>query len=169
MRYPWLDTMKACQGSIALNVVHRYTKQASEGIQNHLFETSVNFAFLHLKNTSCQCEVQKCCGSVNVGIAVESLKSHSIPSYKTILKLRTSPLIQFCDCCFPTLQQRSSRAWARKEGLFLPGEYCEETLLWWTTKLDLELIITGGLQLLVNSDRRKITNIKSIQKSKQMK
>ena len=48
---------------------------------------------------------------------------------ETIPKLRTSLLIQFCDCCLPALQQRSSQAWVRKEGLFLSGEYCEETLL----------------------------------------
>ena len=52
----------------------------------------------------------------------ESPKGHSIPSCKTLLRLRTSLLLQYCDCWFPTLQRRWPQAWVLKEGLLLSGE-----------------------------------------------
>ena len=63
-----------------------------------------------------------------VGDSSGNFKSHSIPSYKTFLKLRTSLLLQFCDCRLPTIQKRSSRGWVRKEGLLLSVEKIEEIL-----------------------------------------
>ena len=107
------------------------------------------------------------------GVVGDSSRKSQKPLYfklkKTIPKHRTSLLIQFCDCCLPTLQQRSSPAWVRKEGLFLSGEYCQETLLLLLDKWVQEKVSTGVLQLSKTSRRQKIRKVNSMEASKQMK
>ena len=68
-----------------------------------------------------------------------------------------------------TLQQRSSQAWVRKDGFFLTGEYCEETLLLLIDKLVLEIVSTGDLQLSIKSEIKNIRRINSMEISKQRK
>ena len=115
------------------------------------------------------CEVQKWVGCVNTGIAVESQKPlySKLENYPETQDKSPNSILRL----LPSYTSRKvvSGVSSRGSAFFPPGEYCEETLLCWITKLDLELLLTGDLQSLINSDRQKITNIKSIQMSKQMK
>ena len=71
------------------------------------------------------CEVE-CCG---VGDGGGKSQKPLYSKLENLPELKLSLLFQFCDCCFPTLQQRSSQVWVRKEGLLLSGESGEE--IWW--------------------------------------